>query len=113
MEFMSRCITPPEVAANEEAMTVATPPRTEGSRSLMPTKVAVLRKKKRARVGTPGSMTPEWKPSLHVISEDNVIAEKREKSPAKATAADRAVKWKSTAGSLSKVHVRSYSEDIR
>ncbi|XWS51965.1 hypothetical protein CRYUN_Cryun11dG0027000 [Craigia yunnanensis] len=112
LEFVSCCVKTPEVATNKEVVAVATPPRREETRSLMPSKVAALRKKKRVRVGTPGSMTPEWKPSLCVISEDNVTAVKREKTPAKFTTADRVVKRKSTAGSRSKVHVRSYSDDI-
>ncbi|XVF70493.1 hypothetical protein PTKIN_Ptkin11bG0166000 [Pterospermum kingtungense] len=110
LEFVSCCVASPEVATNEEAM--AAPPRREGTRSLVPPKVAALRKKKRVRVGTPGSMTPEWKPSLHVISEDNVTAENREKTPAKGTAEDSSAKRKSAASSRSKVHVRSYSDDI-
>ena len=114
MEFVSCCVTTPEVATNEEVVAVATPQRREETRSLMPSKVAALRKKKRVRVGTPGSMTPEWKPSLYVISEDNVMAEKKEKTPPEAMTkiADRVVKRKSTTGSRSKVHVRSYSNDI-
>ena len=100
------------MATNEEVVAVATPQRREETRSLMPSKVAALRKKKRVRVGTPGSMTPEWKPSLYVISEDNVTVERREKTRAESTTVDRVVKGNSTAGSRSKVHVRSYSDDI-
>ncbi|XWS27917.1 hypothetical protein CRYUN_Cryun25bG0021500 [Craigia yunnanensis] len=111
--FVSRCVTTPELATNEEVVTTATPSRREEARSLTPPKVAELRKKNRIRVGIPGSMTPEWKPSLYVISEDNVKAKKKEKTPAEATTVDRVVKRKSTAGSCSKVHVRSYSDDIR
>ncbi|XVF04026.1 hypothetical protein REPUB_Repub05bG0045200 [Reevesia pubescens] len=113
LEFVSCCVTNPEVSTNEEE--VETPPRREETRSLMPTKVAALRMKKRGRVGTPGSMTPEWKPSLYMISEDNVMAEKREITPPEVTTttADRVlVKRKSTTVSRSKVHVRSYSDDI-
>ena len=112
MGFVSRCVTTPEVATNEEVMTAATPSRREEAKSLMPPKVAELRKKNRVRVRIAGSMTPEWKPSLYVISEDNITAEKRQKTPAEATTVDRVVKRKSTAGSPSKVHVRSYSDDI-
>ncbi|XP_022753632.1 uncharacterized protein LOC111301920 [Durio zibethinus] len=108
LEFVSCCVTTPEVATDEEVVTAVTPPRREVTRPLMPPKVAALSKKKmKVRVGTPGSMTPEWKPSLFVISEDNFIVEKREKTPA-----DRVVKRKSTAGSRSKVHVRSCSDDM-
>ncbi|XP_022717950.1 uncharacterized protein LOC111276475 [Durio zibethinus] len=115
LEFVSCCVTTPEVSVKEQVVTAGTAPRKEETRSLMPTKVAALRKKKkRVRVGTPGSLTPEWKPSLFVISEDKVTAEKREKTPPQAATAtvDRVVKRKSTTGSRSKVHVRSYSDDI-
>ncbi|XVE50474.1 hypothetical protein DITRI_Ditri01bG0165000 [Diplodiscus trichospermus] len=113
LEFVSCCITTHEVSTKEE-VAAATPPKREETRSLMPSKVAALRKKKRIRVGIPGSMTPEWKPSLHVISEDNVMAKKKEKTPPEAsrTPADRVVKRKSTTVSRSKVDVRSYSDDI-
>ncbi|XWS11146.1 hypothetical protein CRYUN_Cryun38cG0058500 [Craigia yunnanensis] len=114
LEFVSCCITNPEVSSNEKVVTVVTPPKREETRSLMPPKVAALRKKKRVRVGTPGSMTQEWKPSLYVISEDKVMAEKKEKAPPEAMTkiADRVVKRKSSTVSRSKVHVRSYSDDI-
>ncbi|KAE8675225.1 Organic cation/carnitine transporter4 isoform 1 [Hibiscus syriacus] len=113
VEFVSCCVKNPEVSTTEE---VVPAPRREETRSLMAPKMAALRKKnKRVKVGTSFSMTPEWKPSLYAISEDNVMAEKREKmkSEAATTAADRAVKRKSTSGSRSKIHVRSDSGDIR
>ncbi|XWS09885.1 hypothetical protein CRYUN_Cryun39dG0028100 [Craigia yunnanensis] len=113
LEFVSCCVMIPEVATNEKVVTAATTPKKEETSSLMPSKVAALRKKKRVWVGTPGSMTPEWKPSLYVISEDNIMEEKKEKTPPDATTTrDRVVKKKSTTGSRSKVHVRSYSDDI-
>ncbi|PPS05421.1 hypothetical protein GOBAR_AA15244 [Gossypium barbadense] len=102
LKFVSRCVKNPEVSTTEEM--VVTAPGREETRSFMAPKM----------VGTPFSTTPEWKPSLYVISEDNVLAEKREKTTPEAstTPADRAVKRKSGAGSRSKVHVRSYSDDI-
>ncbi|OMP04541.1 hypothetical protein COLO4_09540 [Corchorus olitorius] len=114
LEFVACCVTTPQVSSNDEVVTaaaaVATPSREE-TRSLMPPKVVALKnKKKRVRVGT-----PEWKPSLYVISEDNAMAEKREKAQApeaKPVAADRAVKRKSATVSRSKVHVRNYNDDI-
>ncbi|KAG8492525.1 hypothetical protein CXB51_009762 [Gossypium anomalum] len=113
LKFVSRCVKNPEVSTTEEVMVTA--PGREETRSFMaPKMVALKKKKKRVKVGTPFSTTPEWKPSLYVISEDNVLAEKREKTTPEAstTPADRAVKRKSGAGSRSKVHVRSYSDDI-
>ncbi|XVF34108.1 hypothetical protein REPUB_Repub18cG0029000 [Reevesia pubescens] len=114
LEFVSCCVTTPEVSTNEEVVTTAaTAPKREETRYLMPPKVAALGNKKRVRVGTPGSMTPEWKPSLYVISEDTVTAETKEKTPLEATTTvDRVVKRKSTGGSRSKVHVRTYGDEI-
>lgn len=99
MEFVSRCVTTPEVYTNEE----------EPVKTLMPPKVvAVRKKKKRVKVWPPGTTTPEWKPSLYMISEDNVTAEETTSKTS-----DRVVKRKSSSGSsLSKVHVRSYNGDI-
>ncbi|XP_021288757.1 uncharacterized protein LOC110419945 [Herrania umbratica] len=117
LEFVSCCVTTPEVSRNEKEevlMAAVSPSMREETRSLMPPKVAALTKKKRVRVGTPGVMAAEWKPSLNVISEDNVVAEKREKTPPQQekTTADSVVKRKSSSGSRSKVHVRSNSDDI-
>ncbi|EOY12682.1 Uncharacterized protein TCM_031185 isoform 1 [Theobroma cacao] len=120
LEFVSCCVTSPQVSRNEgeEVVTAAVnPAMREETGTLMPPKVAALTKKKRVRVGTPGVMAEEWKPSLNVISEDNVVAEKREKTPPQQppqdkTTADRVVKRKSSSGSRSKVHVRSNSDDI-
>ncbi|TYI85091.1 hypothetical protein E1A91_D05G414500v1 [Gossypium mustelinum] len=108
LKFVSRCVKNPEVSTTEEV--VVTAPGREETRSFMAPKMVALKKKKkkRVKVGTPFSTTLEWKPSLYVISEDNVLAEKREKT----TPADGAVKRKSGVGSRSKVHVRSYSDDI-
>ncbi|XVE80267.1 hypothetical protein DITRI_Ditri14bG0126300 [Diplodiscus trichospermus] len=115
LEFVSSCLTTPKVGTNEEVVTAATTPRREETRSWMPPTVEAQRKtKKRVRVGSPGSTTPEWKPSLYVISEDNVTAEKRDKTPAEEAKAERVrvVKMKSSSGSRSKVHVRSYGDDV-
>ncbi|XP_039072029.1 uncharacterized protein LOC120219266 [Hibiscus syriacus] len=111
VEFVSCCVKNPEMSTTEE---VVASPRREETRTLMAPKMAALRrKKKRVKVGTPFSTTPEWKPSLHAISEDTVMAEKREKMlPEAATTANRAVKRKSMSGSLSKIHVRSHSDDM-
>ncbi|KAB2032830.1 hypothetical protein ES319_D05G404800v1 [Gossypium barbadense] len=114
LKFVSRCVKNPEVSTTEEV--VVTAPGREETRSFMAPKMVALKKKKkkRVKVGTPFSTTLEWKPSLYVISEDNVLAEKREKTTPEAstTPADGAVKRKSGVGSRSKVHVRSYSDDI-
>ncbi|KAL4279131.1 hypothetical protein GQ457_03G023560 [Hibiscus cannabinus] len=107
LEFVSCCVKSPQASTTEEVVPAS---GTEETRSLMAPKMAALkRKKKTVKVGT-----PEWKPSLYAISEDNVVAEKREKmlSEAATTAADRTVKRKSTPGSRSKIHVRSYIDDI-
>ncbi|KAK8579148.1 hypothetical protein V6N13_142368 [Hibiscus sabdariffa] len=112
LEFVSCCVKSPQASTAEE---VVPAPGREETRSLMTPKMAALRRKKKTvKVGTPFSMTPEWKPSLYAISEDNVMAEKREKTQSETatTAPDRAVKRKSTPGSRSKIHVRSYSDDI-
>ncbi|KAG4149926.1 hypothetical protein ERO13_D05G363800v2 [Gossypium hirsutum] len=114
LKFVSRCVKNPEVSTTEEV--VVTAPGREETRSFMAPKMVALKKKKkkRVKVETPFSTTLEWKPSLYVISEDNVLAEKREKTTPEAstTPADGAVKRKSGVGSRSKVHVRSYSDDI-
>ncbi|OMO80497.1 hypothetical protein CCACVL1_12927 [Corchorus capsularis] len=111
LEFVACCVTTPQVSSNDEVVAAVATPSREETRSLMPPKVVALKnKKKRVRVGA-----PEWKPSLYVISEDNVMAEKREKAQApeaKPVAADRAVKRKSATVSRSKVHVRNYNDDI-
>ncbi|XVF77679.1 hypothetical protein PTKIN_Ptkin14bG0066600 [Pterospermum kingtungense] len=108
--FVSCCVATPEVSTNEELVKAETPQKREETRSLMPPKVVALRKKRRVRVGTPGSTNPEWKPSLYMISEENVMAEETTTTTTKTS--DRVVKRKSSTGSRSKVHVRSYNDDV-
>ncbi|GMJ05161.1 hypothetical protein HRI_004185300 [Hibiscus trionum] len=109
-----------ELSMTEEAVTVAvTPLREEETKSLMPIDTESASRKKttrvRVRVGSTGSMNPQWKPSLCSITEDNVVAEKREKTPSKTPTRtrtiDKVVKRKSPSGSHSNVHVRSHSND--
>lgn len=84
-----------------------TSPRKEETNSLMPLHTEAMRKKKiRVRAGT----SPQWKPTLRMITEDNVMA-KKTPSEATKTTVDRVGKRKSTGGSRSKVHGRSYNND--
>ncbi|KAK9024634.1 hypothetical protein V6N11_004792 [Hibiscus sabdariffa] len=90
-------------------------PRREETRSLMAPKMVTQRKKKRrVKVATPFSMTPEWKPSLYAISEDNVMTEKREKTQSETTitTTNRVMKRKKMLGLRFKIHVRSHNDDM-
>ncbi|KAE8734923.1 hypothetical protein F3Y22_tig00000652pilonHSYRG00015 [Hibiscus syriacus] len=82
-----------EVSMMEEVVTVAVTPATEEeeeTRSLMPAVEALLCS----------------------ITEDNIMAENRKKTPTRTTTTvGRGVKRKSSSGSRSNVHVRSYSND--
>ncbi|KAE8667308.1 Organic cation/carnitine transporter4 isoform 1 [Hibiscus syriacus] len=110
-----------EVSMMEEVVTVAVTlarEEEEETKSLMPadTTAASSRRRKtdriRVRVGSTGSMNPPWKPSLCSITEDNIMAENRKKIPSETpTTVGRVVKRKSSSGSRSNVHVRSYSND--
>ncbi|XP_012459505.1 uncharacterized protein LOC105779999 [Gossypium raimondii] len=104
LDWISCWSTTPQVSIREE---VETPPSKEETNSLMPLDTEDLRKKKiRVRTGT----SPQWKPTLRVITEDNVKA-KKTPSEATKTTVDKVGKRKTTGGSRSKVHVRSYSND--
>ncbi|KAK8527304.1 hypothetical protein V6N13_085143 [Hibiscus sabdariffa] len=79
-----------EVSMTEEVVTVAVTParEEEETKSLMPadTEAASRRRKTtrvRVRVGSTGSINPQWKPSLCSTTEDNVVTEKREKTQSK------------------------------
>ncbi|KAK9005932.1 hypothetical protein V6N11_034986 [Hibiscus sabdariffa] len=106
------CVKNPEAFTTEQTAAVS---RREETRSLMAPKMVTQRKKKkRVKVATPFSMTPEWKPSLYAISEDNVMAEKREKTQSKtaSTTTNRVMKRKSMLGLCFKIHVRNHSDDM-
>ncbi|KAE8680185.1 hypothetical protein F3Y22_tig00111392pilonHSYRG00416 [Hibiscus syriacus] len=111
-----------EVSMIEEVVSdAATPTREVETKSLMSADMAAAASRRkmnrvRVRVGSTGSMNPQWKPSLCSITEDSVVAENKEKTllntPTKMPAtADRMVKGKSSSESRSNFRARSNSND--
>ncbi|KAE8703203.1 Organic cation/carnitine transporter4 isoform 1 [Hibiscus syriacus] len=100
----------------EEVVTVAAREEEE-TKSLMPAGTTAASRRKtdrvRVRVGSTGSVNPQWKPSLCSITEDNIMTENRKKTPSETPprTVDRVVKRKSSSGPGSNVHVRSYSNE--
>ncbi|KAL5736131.1 hypothetical protein ACOSP7_030601 [Xanthoceras sorbifolium] len=82
-------------------------PRTEETRSLVASVRRSYRRKGRGRSGGVASGSAEWKPSLCVISEENVVMEK-DKSET-----ERVAKRKSGGSHKDRARVRSYSHEFR
>lgn len=109
LEFVSCCGTTTQRTA------VQTTTAEEEERSLVPTFSLTRRQRKRGKLGaTAAAATPEWRPSLGAISEDNIVPPRARSDGVRngKFGPEREVcKRSAAAGAAAKVHHRNYGDN--
>ncbi|CAK9150307.1 unnamed protein product [Ilex paraguariensis] len=85
------------------------PPPADETRCLVPSTPPESRRKRGRVASKRSAYTPQWRPSLHAISEDNVVVESKERA---VVGSERVLKRK-VEPPTGKVRIRSCSDDSR